>query len=254
MTKQPQKSRLFLKINLISIFIYTIVFTLFIPFVAHADFLYSPTYLIEMSSINMGAGTATSSAYSLNTTLGQTIQGLFGTSGFLVKAGFQYIHPLIPFTFRISNLNIDFGSLVPGTPSTKTNTLTVTTGSAHGYSVNTIEDHALRLVDGTATIPNTSCDLSLTCSTLVASPWTDNGRYGFGYNIQGTDVNTLVFVNNTYYRPFPMENVDTPVTIMQRNGVATDSSATVTYKINIDGTQASGVYQNSIQYLAIPSF
>lgn len=242
------------KINLISIVIYTLVFTLFIPLVAKAEYLYSPTYSIEMSTINMGAGTSTSSTYSLNTTMGQTIQGLFGTTGFLVKAGFQYVHPFVPFTFTISNLNIDFGSVVPNTPSLKSNVLTVTTGSAHGYTVNTIEDHPLRLVNATTTIPNTSCDLALVCTTLAPSPWTDNGRYGFGYNMSGTDVNTAKFVNSTYFSPFAVEGAEGPVTIMSRNSVATNSAATVTYKINISGTQAAGTYQNNIQYLAIPSF
>lgn len=242
------------KTNLITLIINVIVFTLFIPVPVKADTLLSPSYTIQMSSINIGAGTATSSSYALNTTIGQTIQGLFGTTGYLVKAGFQYVHPLIPFSFKISNLNISFGTLVPGSPSSLSNTLTVTTGSAHGYLVNTIEDHSLRLVNGTATIPNTSCDLALTCTITDATPWTDPTRYGFGYNIQGTDVNTSDFVNSTYFRPFPVQNVDQPVTIMQRNGVATNSAATVTYKINISGSQAAGTYQNSIQYIATPSF
>ena len=254
MTKDITNKPIFKNINLISIVIYTIIFTLFIPFIAKAETLNSSNYVIQMSSINMGAGTATSSAYSLNTTLGQTIQGLFGTNGYLVKAGFQYIHPLIPFTFRISNLTIDFGTVTPNVPKTASNILTVTTGSAHGYSVNTIEDHPLRIVTGSSTIPNTSCDLALTCTTTTATPWTDNTRYGFGYNMSGTDVNTSNFVDSTYYQPFPVENTDSPVTIMQRNGVATNSAATVTYKINISGSQAAGTYQNSIQYLAIPSF
>ena len=197
---------------------------------------------------------STSTSYNVNQTLGQPIQGQFGETGFVVKAGFQYIHPLIPFSFRISNLLINFGSLVPGTPSLQTNTLTVTTGSAFGYKVNVIEDHALRLDTGSTTIPNTTCDLASPCTITTASLWTDNTRYGFGYNIQGTDVDTAIFVNSNYYRPFPMEGVDQPVTVMSDTGIATNSAATVTYKVNISGSQAAGTYQNSLQYLAIPSF
>ena len=253
----PKLDQIFTKTNkkkLIAIVIFTIVFTLFIPSTSKADTLYSPSYLIQMSNVNMGAGTATSSGYIINQTLGQTVQGLFGTTGYLVKAGFQYIHPLIPFSFRISNLDIAFGSLTSDTPVSLTNTLTVTSGSAHGYRVNTIEDHALRLVNGTITIPNTSCELALTCTITDATPWTSPTRYGFGYNIQGSDVDTIDFAGPTYFRPFPVENVDQPVTIMQRNSVATNSAATVTYKINISGSQAAGTYQNSIQFIAIPSF
>lgn len=241
-------------INLISIVIYSLVFTLFVPIITYADTLYSPTYNIEMSSIEMGAGTSTSSSYSLNQTMGQNIQGLFGTTGYLIKAGFQYIHPLIPFTFQISSLEIPFGTIVPNIFSTQANTLRVTTGSAHGYTVNVLENHALRQENGSITIPNTSCDLSLVCSITQATPWTDTSRYGFGYNMSGTDVDISNFVNSTYFRPFPVENIDPPVTIMSRTGIATDSAATVTYKINIPGTQAAGTYQNDIQFFAIPSF
>ena len=242
------------KNRLITLTIYSTLFALLFPLLVLADTLTSPSYNIKMSTINSGGGMSTSTSYNVNQTIGQPIQGQFGDNGYVVKAGFQYIHPLIPFSFRISNLLINFGSLVPGTPSLQTNTLTVTTGSAFGYKVNVIEDHALRLDTGTATIPNTTCDLASPCTITTASPWTDNTRYCFGYNIQGTDVDTGIFVNSTYYRPFPMEGVDQPVTVMSDTGIATNSATTVTYKINISGTQAAGTYQNSLQYLAIPSF
>jgi len=207
-----------------------------------------------MSTVNIGGGQLRSPSYELNSTLGQTAQGQFGLTGFIVKAGFQYIHPLTPFSFTISNLDINFGSLVPGTPSTATTTLTVTTGSAFGYAVKTVADHALRVINGSTTIPNTSCDLASPCTIIDATAWTDNARYGFGYNMSGSDVDTADFVDSTYYRPFPMQGVDSPSTVMSRSGVATNSAAVATYKVNISGAQAAGTYQNNIQYIAIPSF
>lgn len=235
--------------------IFLITFSpLFFTTITFADDLKSPTFEIQMSTINITGGNKSSATYKLADTVGQTFQGQFDSAGYVIKAGFQYINTLVPFSFKISNLDIDFGSLTPGTPSTLSNTLTVTTGSAFGYSVKAIEDHPLRLLSGATTIPDTACDLATPCITTDANAWADNARFGFGYNMQGADVNTADFVNSTYFRPFPIENIDTPMTVMSRGGVATSSAATVTYKINIAGSQAAGTYQNAIQFIAIPSF
>jgi hypothetical protein len=207
-----------------------------------------------MSTINITGGNKSSNSYKLSDTVGQTFQGKFNSTGYVILAGFQYINTLIPFTFKISNLDINFGSLIPGTPSLLSNTLTVTTGSAFGYSVRTIEDHPLRRSDNTTTIPDTSCDLATPCLPTNADVWADNTRFGFGYNMQGADVDTADFVDSTYFRPFPIQNIDDPAIVMSRGGVATSSSATVYYKVNISESQAAGTYQNSIQYIAIPSF
>ncbi|KKT43993.1 MAG: hypothetical protein UW64_C0009G0030 [Microgenomates group bacterium GW2011_GWC1_44_37] len=219
-----------------------------------ADTLISPSFQIDMSTINMTGGNKSSASYRLSDTVGQTVQGQFNSAGYIIKAGFQYIQGLTPFTFTISNLDLNYGSLIPGTPSLLTNILTVTTGSAYGYTVKTLEDHPLRISNGVATIADTSCDLASTCTQSDATPWTVGTRYGFGYNIQGTDVDTADFVDSTYFRPFPIQDADQPATVMSRVGIATASAATVTYKVNISGTQAAGTYQNNIQYIAIPSF
>ncbi len=230
-----------------------VFFTLICSSPAIADTLNSPAFQIQMSTVNLTGGNKSSASYKLSDTVGQTFQGQFNSAGYVIQAGFQYINTLIPFSFRISNLSINFGSLVPGTPSTLSNILTITTGSAFGYTVKAIEDHPLSRSDGLANIPDTACDLGTTCLQTSANIWADNARYGFGYNMSGADI-TGDFVNSTYYRPFPAQNVDQPAIIMSKNGIATSSAATVTYKINIAGGQAAGTYQNAIQYIAIPAF
>ncbi|HOX96675.1 MAG TPA: hypothetical protein PLI45_04840 [Candidatus Woesebacteria bacterium] len=255
--KMTQKLQLDLKSSskylILSLF-FAVFFTFFLPSFCFADNLKSPTFEVQMSTINITGGEKTSPSFKLTDTVGQTFQGQFNSNGYVILAGFQYINSLIPFSFKISDLDIDFGSLIPGTPSLLTNTLTVTTGSAFGYTVKTVEDHPLRMSDGTTTIPDTSCDLATPCLPTDANLWTDDTRFGFGFNIQGTDVDTSDFLNPTYFRPFPVQNVDNPVTIMSRGNVATSSAATVTYKVNVSGSQAAGTYQNSIQFIAIPSF
>ena len=233
-----------------------LVFTIYGYSFVFADDLKSPTFEIQMSTINITGGNKSNLSGTINLadTVGQTFQGRFDGSGYVVQAGFQYINTIIPFTFKISNLDIDFGSVVPGVVSTRSNVLTVTTGSAYGYSVKAIEDHPLKQSGNTTTIPDTSCDLATPCIKTNADVWSDIARFGFGYNMAGSDVDATDFINSNYYRPFPVENTDQPVVVMSKNGVATSSAATVTYKININANQAAGTYQNAIQFIAIPSF
>ncbi len=209
-----------------------------------------------MGTVNITGGRKSNESGSiiLTDTVGQTFQGQFNSAGFVILAGFQYINTLTPFSFKISDLDIEFGSLVPGTPSIQSNVLTVTTGSAYGYTVKAIEDHPLRMSDGATTIADTSCDLATPCLQTDANLWTSNTRYGFGYNMSGNDVDTTDFVNSNYYRPFPVQNIDQPAIIMSKAGMATTSAATVNYKVNVDAIQPAGTYQNSIQFIAIPSF
>lgn len=243
-------------IYLITSLIFLIIFTVSSMSFVNGEDLQSPSFEIQMSTINITGGSKSNQSGTINLTdtVGQTFQGRFDGSGYVIEAGFQYIHSIIPFSFKISDLDINFGSLVPGTPNTRTNTLTVTTGSAFGYTVKTIEDHPLRRSDNTTTIPDTNCDLATPCIKTDANLWTDNARYGFGYNMSGVDVDTGDFINSSYYRPFPIQNTDSPVIVMSKAGVATSSASTVTYKVNINGSQAAGTYQNSIQFIAIPSF
>jgi len=219
-----------------------------------ADNLRSDSYRIDMSNLNMTGGRKESSSYNLTDTVGQTFQGQFDSDGYRIRAGFQYINTLIPFTFQISDLSIDLGTLVAQTPSTATNQLTVTTGSAFGYSVYAIEAHELRTSPSNV-IDDTSCDSATPCTISDADVWTDTSAYGFGYSISGDDVNTSDFVDSTYYRPFSNDDdSDSPVSVMSSTGIATSSAATVTYKANISAIQPAGYYTTIIKYIAVPSF
>jgi hypothetical protein len=239
----------------VTIAIFTAVIAVTTTKFVFADNLTSPAFNIKMGTINITGGSKSSASYKLNDTVGQTAQGEFNSAGYTIKAGFQYVISSIPFSFTISNIDLDYGSLVPGTPSILSNILTVTNGSAYGFTVKAIEDHPLKLVSGTDTIPDSACDLATPCSITDATPWTDNARFGFGYNVVGSDKDPE-FVNSTYYRPFPIQGSDQPSTVMLRSSItpATGSATTVNYKINISGSQAAGTYQNGIQFIAIPAF
>lgn len=212
----------------------------------------SPNYRIVFPNFNSGAGIPSSDNYYLNTTIGQTAAGLFSSSGYRVKSGFQYINSIIPFSFSISDIQINFGTLTPGTPSTDTSTLIVSAGGAGGYTVKASENHPLQTSDGSDSIIDTLCDT--TCSETAAASWTSGVKYGFGFNMSGDDT-PADFTNSNYFRQFAdRSNAETQATIMSSVNVGSSRTATITYKVNVSGVQPAGTYRNIITFTAIPSF
>ncbi len=212
----------------------------------------SPNYEIQMPNLNSGAGIPTSTNYSLNTTIGQTAPGPFSSTGYRVLSGFQYIHSIIPFSFAISSIAIPFGTLLPDTPQTITQTLTVSAGGAGGYQVTARENNPLKIIGSAPTIPDTTCNTS--CSETTAGVWNQTTKYGFGFNMTGNDI-PADFTDSTYYRQFAdTSSAETAKVVMSSTRVYRSRVATVTYKVNISTLQKAGQYQNIIYYTAIPSY
>lgn len=212
----------------------------------------SPNYIIQMPNFNSGAGIPSSAGYKLDTTVGQTAAGLYSSAGYRVRSGFQYIHSIIPFSFSMSNFLINFGSLIPGTPSTLPSTLTVSSGGAGGYKVTARESDYLK-TSGGQSIADTTCDAG-TCTHTAAGVWTLGTTYGFGFNMSGNDI-PGDFVDGTYFRHFANAGqLQTDQIIMSNANVGRTRTSTITYKINISSVQSAGLYQNRILFTAIPSF
>lgn len=212
----------------------------------------SDNYIIQFPNFNSGAGIPSSDNYRLDSTIGQTAPGLYSSSGYKVRAGFQYIHSIIPFSFSISDFLIDFGTLTAQNPTTQTNTLTVSSGGAGAYSVKAEENEPLTTLDGSTSIPDTTCDAS--CTETSAGVWTQNTTYGFGFNVSGDDV-PGDFIDGTYYRQFSDASLsEAPATVMTSSNVGRGRVATITYKVNVSSSQPGGTYQNIITYIAIPGF
>jgi len=177
------------------------------------------------------------------------------SSGYKVKVGSPDVEIMVPFSFTISDLSIDFGVLTPGAfPSPlPTNALTVSSGDAGGYSVTVFQDKPLTLQTGTVTIPDTTCN-SGTCSQTTAGVWTDTTKYGFGYNLSGNDVPTA-FANSTYFKQFAdASQSEAAQVVMSSPNVGVNRIATITYQINVPSTQTAGDYENSIVFIATPTY
>lgn len=216
----------------------------------------SDSYKIQWGNINIGAGQdlekSGGGSYLLDLTMGQIAPGRYEKTGYLVRAGFQYIHSIIPFSFTISDLSIDFGSLTPQTPSTDTNTLTVSAGGAGGYQVLAIEDHTLRS-NQSANISDTVCDGS-DCDETSAGVWSQNTTYGFGFNMSGDHI-PADFTDSTYFRQFASKELsESAQVVMSSSSAISSATSTVTYKVNTGSTQEAGNYENAITFIAVPSY
>ena len=232
----------------------TIIATIYYlqPNISLAQTFDSASYHIDFGNFNMTSGRKSSTNYTLTDTVGQNAPGRYDTSGYVLKAGFQYLYDSgIPLSFEISNIDLNFGSLTPNIGSTVTNTLTISTPTGHGYDILAIANNPLKSPG--STIPDTKCD-SGSCSESVSGIWTNNSTYGFGFNANG-DGTSSYFTNSTYFRQFADNSSgETAKVLMSEPTRVKDHSALITYKINISPLQAAGTYENSINFIAVPKY
>lgn len=219
---------------------------------AGADNMSSSSYEVQFGNFNITSGTKTSASYQVTDTVGQTAPGQYGETGYVVKAGFQYMYTLGQFSFIISDILINLGELTPSAFSTGSTVLTVSAKGAGGYTVSAYESYPLRLNTGSASIPDTTCDSG--CTEVVATTWTDASNDGLGYNMSGNDI-PAAFVNTSYFKQFADFSSDEPAqTIMSSSAAGTNRQATVTFKATVNGTQAAGDYSNHIVFIATPGY
>jgi hypothetical protein len=238
-----------------------VIFTIFISFfytykLVEAQRLESDSYVITFGNFNVTSGEKSSTTYNVTDTVGQVGSGpygQYGSSGYFVGSGFQYIYQINEFSFQISKVLIDFEELVENTHKTDSHTLTINTKGAGGYIVYAYELHPLQQLGGTETIPNTTCDAS-NCTHINAGVWTDQTIAGFGYNMAGNDI-PANFIDNTYFKSFAdNEAAEVMQVVMSSANVANPRQATVTYKAGIGNFQASGTYETGVVYVAVPGY
>lgn len=153
----------------------------------------------------------------------------------------------------LSQNTIDFGILSSTNPIIRTSTLSLS-GAKDGSQIFVYENHPL-LSSTHDTIPNTNCDNGA-CSPLLAALWNNTLTFGFGYRCDSDEQNACdsQFANEDYYKVYPDASHNQPFTIILSDQTNKKIKATITYKVNISGTQKAGGYYNSITYLAIPNF
>lgn len=222
-----------------------------------ADRLESDSFVIQFGNFNVTSGEKSSASFNVTDTVGQIAAGPFGEYGnsdYFLGSGFQYIYQIDTFSFSISDVLIELGSLSNSAFSTDSNVLTITTKGGGGYTVYSYESRPLTLSsDGVTTIPDTTCDTA-SCDQTNADPWVTPSNYGFGFNADGSTVPSD-FVDTTYFRQFAdASSAETMQAVMSSSNIANADTATITYKASAAGNQTAGEYETAIIFVAVPGF
>jgi hypothetical protein len=242
-----------IKISLLQIYLLLLVFSISQVLSsenANAQTMSNANYILQMGNLNSFSGRGGGPDYTLTFTGGQSGANLFTGPNYKVKLGFQYIYPFV-FRFSISSIFVDFGTISPTFPVTRSHQLTVTNHSAYGYQVTVSQNHNLRVDSSGNEIPPTTCDGG-SCTPTTAAAWTGSLVYGFGYrcdNVSGTDCDSQFATD--FYKPFIAS--PSAIVVMSSINVGTNRKSNVTYKVNVSGTQAAGLYKNIINYIATPT-
>lgn len=170
----------------------------------------------------------------------------------------------IPFTLSLSNTVVDYGTLSPTEPVTRTTSITVSHGAANGYRVLASEEHELRSGEN-ASIPDTSCDNG-SCTEQIASLWRSILSYGFGYrcdNLDGSDCQGG-FTQKEFFKQFPNTEASKPPRPVMASstwgrsqvpdGTWRGKRAAITFKVNVAKAQKEAVYRNTVTLIAVPNF
>ncbi len=205
----------------------------------------------------------------------QTIHGKFTGPNYKIQVGFENLETETPLYFSLSENLIEYGQLSPTDPVTRTNSITISAASSQAYTLQALENHPprqtrvetgpLKHTTSEVIIPDTTCDNGI-CNETVAQPWTGTLTYGFGYRCDSLQTSEQAisnyplrqsdseasclsgFYDTSSFKQFAKE---TPEIVIE---AASDSSSTITYKINISGVQAPEFYSNQITFIAVPNF
>lgn len=226
------------------------------PVLLQADELKSNSYWIQFGNLNVTSGEKSSASYGVTDTVGQIAPGQYGEYGnstWFVGGGFQYIYQIDEFSFVISDLNMDLGLLTSGSHNSTSNTLTINTRGAGGYTVYAYEAHPLRHEDGVTDLPDTTCDNTL-CDETNAEVWMNQSIPGFGFSMTGDDVPSD-FVDGTYFRQFAdSSSAESMQVVMSSSNIAASRQSTVTYKVGMPGDQQAGNYETYVVFVAVPGY
>lgn len=149
-------------------------------------------------------------------------------------------------------LTVPFGSLALNTLFNAAHTLVVNTNAVNGYIVTAVEDHALGLNGGSATVIADTSVAAYTSTTGAA--WASGSTNGFGHSSQSAN-GASVYPTSGNYRAFANAlSLQPPQTVMYGTTFANDHRAYVCYRVSVGATQPAGDYENQVTYTATASF
>ena len=206
---------------------------------AAAESFSSSSYRVNGVVGNSFSASTSSSTYQLESSGGESIIGN-GTSG-SYKLGEGYIAQLSrSLTLSSTSGTINFGTIYAGTSSTQNNTITVSTDySSYGLSIHQDKN----LTKGSDSIP--------AVSGSIASPvtWSEGTTKGLGFTLASASASGTLLAKwnaGASYAAIPTTPTDT--VFYNRGSINTYTTDTIgfRYRLDVAGTQPSGIYTNTV--------
>jgi hypothetical protein len=202
-------------------------------------------YNITVDNIGFAGGELSGDGtYGLMDTIGEPVVGVGSSEDYETQAGFWYMVNNTLSLVLDSNTE-DLGTVVAGTPNAGSTVATVTTDAWGGYDLLISQNHDMQhTVDAGTTIP------SFTGTIATPASWTNGVDVGLGFTVSdGTDIEVKWGTTpNFNYAGIP----GTDTVFHEKTGYTSGGDdTTVAYKIDVDSTQRSGTYENTVTFTAI---
>lgn len=162
------------------------------------------------------------------------------------------------FSLSLTSLDADFGVVDPTNPVIRTQRLSLEPGTSQNFSLFLYENHPLQIKNTQNFIPDTTCDDGR-CTEKTASVWENTLTYGFGFRCDhdGQKQNPCAheFSHQQFYKQFADVSKKEPgAQLLNGEADSRTVQARITYKLNVSGTQAKGIYENALVFIAAPRF
>lgn len=189
----------------------------------------STNYYIYADNISVGGVLSTSSAYSLQDTVGESFPGFTTSSSYVIKGGYQAMEQ-DEMSLSISNSSLSLGTLIGATSSSTASTaVTVNSGSSGGFSL---------VISGV-----TGTSLSAVGDGAVDGVVGGNGGYEeYGLGVTGANA------------AFVGDQAVTSSLVLASSTVPVVSNTTLTFKAIRNASTTPGIYSQNIVLVASANF
>lgn len=204
----------------------------------------SSSFKVKDWALDSGGGTGTSSSFKLDQAIGQEFQDKKTGSNYTIYEGIMYYPGTLSITCGSS---VSIPTVLAGSPENTTDTCTITTDSANGFSLYTYENKDLEHTTNGGTYINPS---SLG-SYDAPEPWDTGTDVGLGLSLCGTSAeakwddggNFTSFISGSAAL---LNDYSSPS--------AGGTNLLMTYQLDVEPSQRAGEYSNEVYYYVTTNF
>jgi hypothetical protein len=146
--------------------------------------------------------------------------------------------------------SVPFGTISPNTFYQGCQDLIVSTNAGNGYSLTVQESSAMKTVNGSFTIPDTTCDAG-GCTESAAAGWTNASKNGLGHtcaNQLNHDCNSAYSSGTLFRQAADISLGETAQAVMSSSTPAT-ATGRIKFRLSPGSAQPAGTYTTLITYI-----